>query len=310
MRRSVCARPEPNCEERWPLARFAPCRQVRRRREGSRAGSSRSEATMAAAKRAAAKAVKPMRDGSSPWAAATAGSSSAARAESAKVSAMALRFAGGSMAAICIASRNAPPMKAAHSCAIGRARRGSHHRKRPMATAIPATVPISASASSVGYTASQAGPSRTTPMLATGRTSSATDPKELAAIEVSREARIRRTGSGEASRRSMPPRSCRVRAVPSSPCALIQARTQTIGTAPAGGPAPPLSSFNRTSHTTIGHARRCRTTMPARQTAQVAAGVRRPNMSRNRRQLSVRSCATSHGSDAGLSLMRPARPCP
>ena len=72
-------------------------------------------------------------------------------------------------------------------------------------------------------------------MLATGSTRIATDPSELAAMASAREASTSRAGSGEASMRSRLPRSCSVRAVPSSPCAVIHASVQSMGMVAAVG---------------------------------------------------------------------------
>jgi hypothetical protein len=79
------------------------------------------------------------------------------------------------------------------------------------------------------------------PMLASGITKSATEPEALATMEISREANTRRIGSGDASNRSKLSRSWSARAVPSSPCALIQARRQNICIAPAGAPVPSVA---------------------------------------------------------------------
>jgi hypothetical protein len=99
-----------------------------------------------------------------------------------------------------------------------------------------------------------------------------------------------------------------MRAAPSSPCAVIQAKIENMTMAVADLPAASLSCWSRTSQMTIGQASRCRTIAPAAQTAHVASGDKRANMSMNRRQLSVRSWAMSQRSVPGFSRMLPVRP--
>ena len=253
---------------------------------------------------------EPMRAGRSPWRPRRPAAAGTPRAESARCRRWRCAWREGSMAAICSASRNAPPMKAAHSCAIGRARRGSHHRKRPMATATPPDgadqrqreqrrvhgEPGGAveNGAHVGDRKDQkrhrpegAGGDRGQPRGQDQATRHGRGKQEVQAAALLQDARraqqaLRRHPGEDADYRD-------------------RGGGQPAGAALELQPDEPKGDRPRqkVQGDDAGEAGR-----PCR------AGDSRPNISRKRRQLSVRSCATSHGSDADLSLMRPRRPCP